>query len=114
LAQERTAAQPEREAAEPKQRAGSHRRKPGCREINSQPKTKDAPNAEAAYRQTVRVQVVIGTDGKVKNATVLSGPQPLQVPPHINSQHYKEARYGPDGFPQRIKRSRQIGRGLEI
>jgi TonB family protein len=45
----------------------------------SQPKL--APqSAKAAHIQgTVRVQALIGTDGKVKNATVLSGPQPLQA-----------------------------------
>jgi TonB family protein len=46
----------------------------------SQPKLNYPPNAKAAHIQgTVRVQVLIGTDGKVKNATALSGPQPLQA-----------------------------------
>jgi TonB family protein len=46
----------------------------------SQPKLNYPPNAKAAHIQgTVRVRVLIGTDGKVKNATVLSGPQPLQA-----------------------------------
>ena len=46
----------------------------------SQPKLIYPPNAKAAHIQgTVRVQALIGTDGKVKNATVVSGPQPLQA-----------------------------------
>jgi TonB family protein len=46
----------------------------------SQPKLIYPPTAKAAHIQgTVRVQALIGTDGKVKNATVLSGPQPLQA-----------------------------------
>jgi TonB family protein len=46
----------------------------------SQPKLIYPPSAKAAHIQgTVRVQALIGTDGRVKNATVLSGPQPLQA-----------------------------------
>jgi protein TonB len=46
----------------------------------SQPKLNYPPAAQAARVQgTVRVQVLIGADGRVKNATVLSGPQPLQA-----------------------------------
>ena len=46
----------------------------------SQPKLKYPPDAKAADIQgTVRVHVLIGTDGRVKNATVLSGPQALQA-----------------------------------
>ncbi len=46
----------------------------------SQPKLNYPPAAKAAHIQgTVRVQVLIGIDGKVRNATVLSGPQPLQA-----------------------------------
>jgi len=46
----------------------------------SQPKLNYPPNAKAAHIQgTARIQVLVGTDGKVKNATVLSGPQPLQA-----------------------------------
>jgi len=46
----------------------------------SQPKLNYPPNAQAAHIQgTVRVRALIGADGKVKNATVLSGPQPLQA-----------------------------------
>jgi len=46
----------------------------------SQPKLKYPPNAKAEdARGTVRVHVLIGADGRVKNATVLSGPEPLQA-----------------------------------
>jgi TonB family protein len=46
----------------------------------SQPKLNYPPDAKAAHVQgTVRVQALIGTDGKVMNAQVLSGPQPLQA-----------------------------------
>jgi TonB family protein len=46
----------------------------------SQPKPKSPPDGKAANTQgTVRLHVLIGTDGKVKNATVLSGPQGLQA-----------------------------------
>ena len=46
----------------------------------SQPKLNYPLDAKAApIKGTVRVQALIGTDGKVKNATVLSGPQPLQA-----------------------------------
>ena len=46
----------------------------------SQPSLNYPPNAKAAHiQETVRVQALIGTDGKVKNATVLSGPQPLHA-----------------------------------
>jgi TonB family protein len=46
----------------------------------SQPKLNYPPDAKAAHIQgTVRVQALIGTDGKVMNAQVLSGPQPLQA-----------------------------------
>jgi protein TonB len=46
----------------------------------SQPKPKSPPDGKAANAQgTVRLHVLIGTDGKVKNATVLSGPQGLQA-----------------------------------
>jgi TonB family protein len=46
----------------------------------SQPKLNYPPNVKAAHTQgTVRVQALIGTDGRVKNVTVLSGPQPLQA-----------------------------------
>jgi TonB family protein len=46
----------------------------------SQPKLNYPPNAQATHIQgTVHIQVLIGADGKVKNATVLSGPQPLQA-----------------------------------
>lgn len=46
----------------------------------SQPKLNYPPDAKAARIQgTVRVHVLIGADGKVKSATVLSGPKPLQA-----------------------------------
>ena len=46
----------------------------------SQPKLNYPPEAKTAHIQgVVRVQALIGSDGKVKNATVLSGPQPLQA-----------------------------------
>ena len=46
----------------------------------SQPKLKYPQDAKRGDIQgTVRVHVLIGTDGKVKNATVLSGPEPLQA-----------------------------------
>jgi TonB family protein len=46
----------------------------------SQPKLVYPPSAKAAnIRGAVRVRLLIGTDGRVKNATVLSGPQPLQA-----------------------------------
>jgi TonB family protein len=46
----------------------------------SQPKLNYPTNAKATHIQgTVHIQVLIGADGKVKNATVLSGPQPLQA-----------------------------------
>jgi TonB family protein len=46
----------------------------------SQPKLNYPPDAKGArIRGTVRVHVLIGADGKVKTAAVLSGPQPLQA-----------------------------------
>jgi protein TonB len=46
----------------------------------SQPKLNPPADGRGARIQgTVRVQILIGTDGRVKNATVLSGPQPLQA-----------------------------------
>ena len=46
----------------------------------SQPKLNYVQDAKAAHiKGTVRVQALIGTDGRVKDATVLSGPQPLQA-----------------------------------
>jgi TonB family protein len=46
----------------------------------SQPKLNYPADAKAAHVQgTVRVHVLIGSDGKVKSATVVSGPQRLQA-----------------------------------
>jgi outer membrane biosynthesis protein TonB len=45
----------------------------------SQPKLNSPQDAKGAHiKGSVRVQALIGTDGTVKNATVLAGPQPLQ------------------------------------
>jgi len=46
----------------------------------SQPKLNYPVDAKGARIQgTVRLQITIGADGRVKNASVLSGPQPLQA-----------------------------------
>jgi TonB family protein len=53
----------------------------------SQPRLNYPPDAKAAHIQgTVRVQTLIGADGRVKNATVLSGPQLLQAPALENAR----------------------------
>src|ERR1700674_5492751 len=70
----------------------------------SQPKLNYPPNAKAAHIQgTVRVQALIGADGKVKNAAVLSGPQPLQAAALENA---RQRQYKPtlvDGRPVEVE-----------
>src|SRR5882724_6502387 len=70
----------------------------------SQPKLIYPPAAQAAHIQgTVRVQALIGADGRVKNATVLSGPQPLQAAALENA---RQRQYKPtivDGKPVEVE-----------
>jgi TonB family protein len=70
----------------------------------SQPKLNYPPNAQAAHIQgTVRVRLLIGADGKVKTATVLSGPQPLQAAALENA---RQRQYQPtivDGKPVEVE-----------
>jgi protein TonB len=70
----------------------------------SQPKLKHPPNAKAGDAQgTVRVHVLIGTDGRVKNATVLSGPQPLQAAALDNARQRKYQPTVADGKPVEVE-----------
>ena len=56
----------------------------------SQPKLNYPPAAKGTRAQgSVRVHVLIGIDGGVKNATVLSGPQPLQAAALDNARQRK-------------------------
>jgi TonB family protein len=70
----------------------------------SQPKLNAPPAAKGARVQgTVRMHVLIGVDGKVKNATVLSGPQPLQAAALENA---RQRRYQPtivEGKPVEVE-----------
>ncbi len=70
----------------------------------SQPKLNYPPAAQAAHIQgTVRVQALIGADGRVKSATVLSGPQPLQAAALENA---RQRQYKPtivDGKPVEVE-----------
>jgi TonB family protein len=70
----------------------------------SQPKLNYPPAAQAAHIQgTVRVQALIGADGRVKNATVLSGPQPLHAAALENA---RQRQYKPtmvDGKPVEVE-----------
>ncbi len=70
----------------------------------SQPKLNAPPAAKGTRVQgTVRLQVLIGVDGRVKNATVLSGPQPLQAAALDNA---RQRRYQPtlvDGKPVEVE-----------
>ncbi|MCX6545192.1 MAG: energy transducer TonB, partial [Acidobacteria bacterium] len=70
----------------------------------SQPKLNDPQRGKGAnVHGTVRMRVLIGVDGKVKDASVLSGPQPLQAAALENVQ---QRRYQPtvvDGQPVEVE-----------
>src|SRR6266403_2201960 len=68
--------------------------------LDSQPKLIYPPAAQAAHIQgTVRVQALIGADGRVKSATVLSGPQPLQAAALENARQRQYKPTSVDGKP---------------
>jgi len=70
----------------------------------SQPKLNYPPEAKAAHiAGIVRVQALIGTDGRVKTATAVSGPEPLHAAALENA---RQRRYQPtlvDGKPVEVE-----------